>query len=480
MPNRWLERLLDSVADRGRELLGLKSAESGAPDVKSLCDALLSGRGEASNIALSREILRAYQAMDAGQRLAFFELLHTEYRPDPERIRAAAQAFFDSDSVDDYLTLYDAVEPPRQELLRRLNMAPQATGQLVAMRGELLTFLRDHPELKDVDADFKHLLYSWFNRGFLQIRRIDWQSPAEILEKLISYEAVHAIQGWDDLRRRLAEDRRCFAFFHPGMPDEPLIFVEVALVQGMSETVAPLLALDAPVLPLREADTAMFYSINNTQAGLRGVSFGNFLIKQVLAELRAELPGLERFATISPMPRFASTIRAAAAGERSGLTRAHVEQLLEDWAEPLLEAARAARSGSGIDSAADALLALVDDRGGVPHAEVLAQPLTRLALAYLTLPRERGGVVDPVAAFHLANGARLERIDPFADASRDRLTASFGVMVNYLYEPEEVEANHERFTATGEVAMSKALVRQYRQLRERLPRATEGRGAVEA
>ena len=477
MRNRWLERLLESVADRGRELLGLKGGENGAPDIKALCDALLSGRGEASNIALSREILRAYQAMDGQARLAFFELLHTEYRPDPQRIRSAAQAYFQSESVDDYLVLYDAVEPPRQELLRRLNMAPQATGQLVAMRGELLGLLREHPELKDVDADFKHLLYSWFNRGFLQLQRIDWQSPADILEKLINYEAVHAIQGWDDLRRRLAKDRRCFAFFHPGMPDEPLIFVEVALVQGMSEKVAPLLALDSPVLAPEQADTAMFYSINNTQAGLRGVSFGNFLIKQVLAELRAERPGLQHFATLSPMPRFASTIRAAADGERFGLSREDLERLLEEWAEPLGTAAGDGAPGTALD----ALLFLLDaEDGGAAHAELLVEPLSRLTLAYLTQPRERGGLVDPVAGFHLANGARLERIDPFADTSAERRASSFGVMVNYLYEPDEVEANHERFTATGEVAMSKALARQYRQLREILPRTGEARSAAQA
>jgi malonyl-CoA decarboxylase len=462
MRNHWLDRLLDSVADRGRELLRLKNDASGRPDVQMLCDSLLAEHGEASGIALSREILRAYQAMAPDERLNFFELLHRRYGPDPARIRPAAEAYFESNSVDDFLALWAMVEPPRQELLRRLNMAPQATGQLVAMRGDLLRRLRQHPHLKGVDADFQHLLHSWFNRGFLQMRRINWQSPAEILEKLISYEAVHAIQGWDDLRRRLAEDRRCFAFFHPSMPDEPLIFVEIALVNGMSDKVSPLLDLQAEVLPAAEADTAIFYSINNTQRGLRGVSFGNFLIKQVLSELRDELPQLECFATLSPMPRFAATMRPALAGESHDLPRELLERLLEEWSEPLCQAA-------GQTNPCDAMLALLDDRDGVPHAELLSEPLIRLALTYLTLPGPRQGVTDPVANFHLANGARLERINPFAAATPDHLEASFGVMVNYLYDPDEVEANHERFTATGSIALSKSLGRQYRSVRELLP-----------
>ena len=456
MRNRWLDRWLESIADRGREFLKLRSAEKGGPSVQELCRALLSGQGEASGVALSREILLAYRGMDATERAAFFEMLHSEFSADAARVRAAADAYLRGESVDTLLALNAVVEPPRQELLRRLNMAAHATGQLVSMRGALLALLKERPHLKDVDADFKHLLSSWFNRGFLQLRRIDWQTSAEVLEKLINYEAVHAIQGWDDLRRRLADDRRCFAFFHPAMPDEPLIFVEVALVQGMSAQVAPLLDLQAPVLPAGQADTAIFYSINNTQAGLRGVSFGNFLIKQVLAELHNELPGIKTFATLSPMPRFAPTIKAAFRGEREGLDRAHLDRVLSDWAVELREAAQ-------VDSSSEALLKLLA-AGPQAHIELVREPLERLALTYLTLQPGGRGVFDPVAGFHLSNGARLERINVSAASSPEHWAASFGVMVNYLYEPDEVEANHERFASEGIIALSKPLARAHKRI----------------
>lgn len=482
MAGRWLELWLETIADRGRELLGLGNAEQTAQDIAGLCRALMKGAGEASAIALSREILARYATMDDAAKLDFFTLLNTDYAPDPARIRAASEAYLASESDADLLALNQAVEPPRQELLRRLNMAPHATAQLVAMRGDLLVRLREQPALKAVDADFRHLLSSWFNRGFLQLRRIDWHSPAGVLEKLISYEAVHAIQGWDDLRRRLAEDRRCFAFFHPAMPDEPLIFVEVALVEGMTAEVGPLLDMQAPVGALDTADTALFYSINNTQAGLRGISFGNFLIKQVLAELREEYPMLCHFATLSPLPRFAATLRAGLSGEKgSGLDRDRIDRILEPWAEALWAAADKMRAEAGADSAAgpdhsaplsppgEALLQLLET-APLAHQALLAAPLSQLALAYLHLPSPRGGLLDPVAGFHLANGARLERINAFADLSDERMHTSFGVMVNYLYEPNDVEANHERFICRGEVVVSRSLEKARRRMEEALPR----------
>jgi malonyl-CoA decarboxylase len=457
MRNTWLERVLDSIADRGRELLNLGGGTAADQETPRLCHALLGGRGEASGIALSREILQRYGAMDEEAQIAFFECLHRDFAPDPEAIREAADAYLDTHAVQDFLTLAAVVEPPRQELLRRLNMAPHATEELVAMRADLLGLLADRPMLRDVDADFRHLLSSWFNRGFLRLERIDWHTPADILEKLIRYEAVHAIQGWDDLRRRLAEDRRCFAFFHPAMPDEPLIFLEVALVQGMADHAQPLIDPEGPVLPPGQADTAMFYSINATQKGLRGVSFGNFLIKQVLTELRAELPWLTQFATLSPMPRFARSLEAGLRGERKELTPAILNELLSPWHDELMAA-------SGLSYPGEALLALIRLSGTEVNRQLLADPLRQLALYYLSLPRMVGELFDPVATFHIRNGARLERINPFADTSQERMRASYGTMVNYLYEPDEVEANHERFTATGEITLSKALARERRKL----------------
>ena len=461
MKHGWLERMFEAVADRGRELLKLDPASKAGSDPETLCRQLLSGRGEASSLALARAMLQLYAEFDRDQKLTFFQLLKYQFGPEVQRIQEALDSYREDPSPNAFVRLCDSAEPPRQELFRRLNTAPNGTASLVNMRADLLNIIRDHPELRDVDADLKHLLSSWFNRGFLQLRTIDWQSPAQVLEKLINYEAVHEIQGWNDLRRRLMRDRRCFAFFHPVMPDEPLIFVEVALVQGIAEAVQPLLDPAAPVLDPDAADTAMFYSINNTQTGLRGISFGNFLIKQVLTELRAELPKLRDFATLSPMPRFASTLDAALAGQDRGLAPPQLEALLEPHAERLC-------SEAGTESASAALRQLLSSEPG-QHADVLAEPLQQLALAYLTAHGGNGSLLDPVAAFHLANGARLERINVFADLSAHGLQASYGIMVNYLYIPDEVEINHERFVGEGRVVISKPLTRMHKRIEETRP-----------
>ena len=456
MNGNWLDHILDAIADRGRDLIRIFPESKTPGSLSELCAALLATRGEASGIALSREILRRYRDMGMEQKKDFFDLLLHEYGADPDKVRATAEAYLESHSHADFQQLYDAVEPPRQELLRHLNMAPNATAQLVAMRGDLLNFARTDKQLYAVDADFRHLLASWFNRGFLQLQVIDWYTPAYILEKLINYESVHAIRSWDDLRRRLASDRRCFAFFHPAMHDEPLIFVEVALVKGMTSHVQILLDDNAPVLDVRDADTAVFYSINNTQLGLRGISFGNFLIKQVLEELGSECPWIRKFVTLSPMPRFADTIKAAIRGEVHGLGPERIESLLSEWGADLMDAA-------GKETAGLSFLSLVEDRK-MSHTTLLSKPLEQLVLAYLIQQKGNQGVIDPVATFHLSNGARLERINTYADDSEERHATSFGCMVNYLYEPDEVEANHEAFVTRGEIAMSKALGKQYKKI----------------
>lgn len=452
----WLEQVVEAIADRGRELLGRREGANGSSTIEAQCRALLKGQGEASGIALARDILQRYRGMDKAEQLAFFQLLADDFAPPLAPMQAALARYADSRSPADLDALMAAVEPPRQELFRRLNMAPCGTAALVSLRGDLLKLLREHPALRAVDADLKHLLGSWFNRGFLRLEDISWNSPAQLLEKLINYESVHAIQGWDDLRRRLMPDRRCFGFTHPAMPGEPLIFVEVALVQGVSAAVGELLDPASPVLDPGLADTAVFYSINNTQVGLRGISFGNFLIKQVLTELRAELPGIQTFATLSPMPRFAATLRRAIAGNEPAWPAARVATLLSDDQAALCAAA-------GQEEVNQAFLSLLDSTPQA-HAELLAPPLRRLALAYLHLPEKRGGLQDPVAMFHLSNGARMERINTFADPSTERWDTSFGVMVNYLYDPAEVEVNHERFAEQNEVVLSRGLSRLYRPL----------------
>jgi malonyl-CoA decarboxylase len=295
-------------------------------------------------------------------------------------------------------------EAPRQELARRLNQVPGATDALVRMRADLLRLGGDDPALQALDLDFRHLFASWFNRGFLVLRPINWESPAHILEKIIAYEAVHAIDSWEDLRRRLEPaDRRCFAFFHPAMPDEPLIFVEVALTKGVATSVQSLLAGDRAILPASEADTAVFYSISNCQAGLASISFGNSLIKQVAADLAAELPALTTFVTLSPIPG------------------------LMNWLD-----------GEEIDRRA-----LTDTR------------LRELTAHYLLNAKRPDGLpVDPVARFHLGNGALVHAIHAGADTSAKGLAQSGGAMVNYLYDLGQVTQNHERFAADHVIAAS--------------------------
>lgn len=455
MSNHWLQNVIDSIADRGRELLGLDNIENEGTDIHSLCQQLLSGSGEASGIALSQEILHHYSKMTEEEKLAFFQLLDTSFAPDFDKIQTVMTRYQSSRSSSDLIALNAVVEAPRQELFRRLNMAPKGTASLVALRADLLKHLRKHPELKSIDADLKHLLSSWFNRGFLQLSLIDWSSPAEILEKLINYEAVHEIQGWDDLRRRLINDRRCFAFFHPAMPNEPLIFVEVALVQGLSSEVSSLIDPNAAELPPKQADTAIFYSINNTQAGLRGISFGNFLIKQVLTELTKECPWLKISSTLSPIPRFRSTIDQWLKGEEQTPQFTEFDNILKGNAS-LLSAIRTQLAQGDNQSDKSCLLSLLQNKINEKDA-ALGTLLTELALSFLSFPNERNKLADPVAMFHLSNGACLQRINAYADMSEHGQATSYGVMVNYLYDLNTVELNHEEFVTKGKIRMSDTL-----------------------
>ena len=388
----------------------------------------------------------ALRALDADDRHGFQRYLATDFQPDKTALRAAAKHYLADSTAEAAAALAAAVDPPRQELLRRMNMAPGGTGALIAMRSEIGPRLRAEPELKLLDADLKHLLASWFNRGFLELRRIDWQSPAAVLEKLIAYEAVHEIHGWDDLRRRLAPDRRCFAFFHPVLPDEPLIFVEVALVEGLATSVQTLLSRDTDEHARRaqaeRADTAIFYSISNCQDGLRGVSFGNFLIKQVVEELQAEFPGLKHFSTLSPMPGFRRWLgQQVAEGNDSETALLQAAETDGWWHDP-------ARS------------------------EQLRAGLMRLCARYLTRPFSPGSRLDPVARFHLGNGARLERINWLGDTAPRAMTESFGIMVNYLYDHDSIEDNHEHFVRGQPIVRSQEV--------DNLLADTEPRGAAVA
>ncbi|MCB1407560.1 MAG: malonyl-CoA decarboxylase family protein [Rhodobacteraceae bacterium] len=369
---------------------------------------LLTTRGEVSGVAIADRVLTLIDDLDEPGFAQFCAALRDQFEVDIDAVLAAANAA-KSGAPAALKALQAAAEPPRQELFRRLNAAPRGTARLVAFRRRLLDAQRADPSFGPIDIDLRHLLRSWFNRGFLVPARIDWQTSAAVLEKIIAYEAVHAIDNWDDLRQRLAPaDRRCFAFFHPALPNEPLIFVEVALTRGLATSIHEVLKSPRPVLSPDEADTAIFYSISNCQAGLAGISFGAFLIKQVAADLQAELPGLRVFSTLSPVPGLARWI----AGQ------GHTPEALADDPDALLAAA------------ADYLLT-AKDRAGRP--------------------------MDPVARFHLGNGAELHRLNLRADLSPKGVSQSCGVMVNYLYDLDQVEARHEAHAASGDIAAARSV-----------------------
>jgi malonyl-CoA decarboxylase len=446
MNTSFFGELLQTISERGRALIDRARDRRGDAAARSaslveLCEELLSGRGEASGVALAREILSTYGDLTVGPRIAFFEALATRFGVDRERIDAAVDAWAREGSDEAAAELHLAAEPRRQELFRRLNLAPGGTAALVSMREDLMDALVRREDLAPVDQDFVHLFSSWFNRGFLVLRHIDWSTPAIILEKIIRYEAVHQIRDWDDLRRRIdPPDRRCYAFFHPALNDEPLIFVEVAFTSAIPGAIGPILAKsDNPIVPQR-ATTAVFYSISNCQRGLTGVSFGSFLIKQVVEEVSREFSRLSTFVTLSPVPGFAKWLARERAAENPILSR-----------EDLAPLAELDQPGWWQDGA----------------AERLEEPLLRAAATYFLSAKGRGGLpLDPVARFHLGNGARLEQLDFLADLSEKGLAQSHGLMVNYQYDLDDIEKNHEAFAENRTVVAASAIRRLARAPKE--------------
>ncbi|HWM46019.1 MAG TPA: malonyl-CoA decarboxylase [Xanthobacteraceae bacterium] len=452
MNTSFFGELLQSISDRGRALIERRwnryehVAQRSEPLVE-LCEQLLSGRGEASGVALAREILSRYETLTTGPRIAFFEALATRFGTNPARLDAAVEAWRAAPSDVTAAELHSAAEPRRQELLRRLNLAPGGTAALVAMRERLMDAMQRRDDLAAVDADFVHLFATWFNRGFLVLRRIDWSSPASILEKIIRYEAVHEIENWDDLRRRIdPPDRRCYAFFHPALVDEPLIFVEVALTRALPDAIAPILAANREPVPVESATTAVFYSISNCQRGLGGVSFGHFLIKQVVEEISRELPRLNTFVTLSPVPRFAEWLKRERGNEQS-LMSADDRASLNLLDAPLWW----------------------QDEATVTH---LREPMMRAAANYFVHARSRARLpFDPVARFHLGNGARLERINWPGDLSERGIKQAYGLMVNYLYDLGEIEQNHEAYAEHRTIVTSSAIRKLARPAMELVPTA---------
>lgn len=405
-------------------LIGLpERSPASVQELICLCRSLLSERGEISGVRFASEALGIYKALDAPSRVAFFDALACEFSPDPIAVGRAGDAYRSNPSTANLATLQDVVEPPRQELFRRLNMAAGGTAALIEMRRQLLRELPAHTEWMAIEADLEHLLSSWFNRGFLTLQRIDWSTSASVLEKLIQYEAVHQIHGWSDLQRRLQADRRCFAFFHPALPGEPIIFIEVALTRGMSDSVQPLVDPLSPISNPHEADCAMFYSITNCQDGLRGVPFGSFLIKKVAEDLGREFRGLKKFATISPIPGFRAWLSKS-------VGQLEPSQGRKKW---------------------DALLRILES--GTLTAET-SEELEPACAYYLTGAKRGKEPIDPVERFHLRNGARLDRINLLADTSPNGIRSAAGMMVNYVYELSDLERNHESYTKRFKISLS--------------------------
>jgi len=449
MNTSFFGELLQTISERGRALLARNrrvEATARSESLVELCEDLLSSLGEASGVARAREILGRYNELTTGPRIAFFEALAERFGTDPDRMAAAIAAWRERPAATTAAEVHAASEPRRQELFRRLNLAPGGTAALVHMREQLMDALDHRDDLAAVDEDFVHLFSSWFNRGFLVLRRIDWSTPAIILDKIIRYEAVHEISDWDDLRRRIdPSDRRCYAFFHPALVDDPLIFVEVALTRDIPAAIAPILSPEREVMEPDKMRTAVFYSISNCQRGLAGVSFGNFLIKQVVEEICREMPKLATFVTLSPVTNFAA------------------------W----LKRERAQDNSTALNEADKALFAALDEPDWWRVQDMAARlqdPLMRAAAWYFLRARgERGLPVDAVARFHLGNGARLERINWLADTSDKAIAQAHGLMVNYQYDLDDIETNHEAYAETRNVVASSAVQRLLRPPLELVP-----------
>jgi malonyl-CoA decarboxylase len=464
-----LDRTLQGLRGAWRGIAGWSDSAPNDPDlddraerlrlVERMHECLEARGGEVTARARAVELGRYYLGLSSKGRRRFLLRLATEFDTDRAAVDAALAQL--SQSSDDGARgaaeeeLREALEPRRVKLLRQFNALPEGTKFLVDLRGDVMRHVSDEPALAGLDADLKRLLASWFDIGFLELRRITWSSPAALLEKLGRYEAVHVVRGWQDLKNRLDSDRRFFAFFHPRMPDEPLIFVEVALVKGLAADVGKLLDASAPADDPAIADTAIFYSITNAQRGLAGISFGGFLIKRVVDQLSAEFPKLKTFATLSPIPGLRAWIAKLLDGEAPAFALASAER------KALLKALGPVDGGA----AAANDVAMVKQALGTPGwnqngalRAALEKPLSRLAAEYLlTAKRPDGRALDPVAQFHLGNGARVERLNPLADTSKRGLEQSYGMMVNYAYRLAEIEENLEAYTGEGKIAAASAV-----------------------
>jgi malonyl-CoA decarboxylase len=444
-----LDRAIRRITEVWRDMASSVSGE-GDENLEAQMQACLAGRGgEVSARNRAAKLAQTYLTQDEAGRKEFLRTL-AGFDSDADAVASAyskVQAASDpAERATAKAALRRALEPPRLKLLTQFTSIPDGRKFLVDLRGSLLKVRGTDKLLTALDADLRGLLAAWFDIGFLELQRIDWNSPAALLEKLVDYEAVHAIRSWRDLKNRLDSDRRCYAFFHPRMPGEPLIFVEVALVKGLSGSVQDLLDEKAPVQDTARADTAIFYSISNCQAGLAGISFGNFLIKRVVEELSSEFRNLKTFATLSPIPEFRRWLDPRLAKDEPGL-------LSDDEASSLASAFPA-------ETGCAALAGILGKRHwwrDVALRKTAEPVLTRLAARYLMVEANGKRAKDPVAHFHLSNGARVERLSMAGDTSDKGAKESATLMVNYLYDPGKIEDWHEDYAGEGKRNASTAV-----------------------
>lgn len=433
-------KLVEAIMERIRSLVGGKRARSPLTPRQldrlrlELKDCAAGTGGEVSARLRAAKLAEAYLELDDAGRHEILRRIALDFGPDPTQVEMAHRAYQASVGTpgqwDAEAGLRSALRSARIRILTQFNALPQGVKFLVDLRVDLLRFMEEDNELAVLDRELESRLSAWFDVGFLELQRITWNSPASLLEKLIRYESVHEIRSWSDLRNRLDSDRRLYAFFHPRMPQEPLIFVEVALTKTLSGNIQVLLDEHAPVIDPRNADTAIFYSISNTQKGLRGISFGNFLLKRVIDDLKRDFPQLKSFATLSPLPLFTHWLASAPhVLDGSGLGLSLEQLQLGEWAQEK------------------------------EKARLLRGPLESLCARYLLSARKDNRPYDPVARFHLGNGARIERINFLADTSEKGMRQACGLMVNYLYDPDEIESNVEAFVSEDRIAASTAVRR---------------------
>ncbi|MFD2205458.1 malonyl-CoA decarboxylase [Kiloniella antarctica] len=439
------------IAQSAARTLGLGILTPSDPSLttlKQLMEGCINGPGgEVSQRMRTADLGRIYLELDKQGREGFLTCLAADFAPDENKLRQSAENYL-SATTDAQRTiaannLRQSSAPERLKLLTQFNALPNGVKFLVDMRTDLLTFKGKDPYLQALDSDLQQLLSSWFDIGFLDFVEMTWRTPAALLEKLITYEAVHQITSWQDLKNRLDSDRRCYALFHPRMPNEPLAFVEVALVKGLADNVQHILDVAAPLGDPQNADTAIFYSITNTQTGLRGISFGEHLIKKVVPHLSRELPQIKSFSTLSPVPGFKRWLESLDdAVFEEAVTRDELKSLQKATKQKAIKSA---------------IFNLIDQEKWFENFEktdLLRGPLLRLNAAYFLEKDPKGRALDPVARFHLKNGAELNQINWMGDVSDKGISQAVGIMVNYKYDLAKIEKNHELFINEGIVAMS--------------------------